>query len=106
MTVELPELQQEIIDASTLERLLDDLAACAEDLEVLPKRGRHRPCEPGGSEWTLAATREALLCGELHGVQFRYRHQGQAWCDTVLPAPGGWRLTRMALGASSPPGTP
>ena len=88
----LPDVQQAVLDAATLDALFSDLAQCAEVLSVVLKTSRGPVAEASVS---LAAGRAALEEGTARGVQIRYRHEGTEWCDTLLRTPAGVRLVRV-----------
>jgi hypothetical protein len=89
----LPELHQAVLDAATVERLLDDIRQCAEVVEVLAKHdARARAAE---APLTLDDARTLLLDGGARGVQLRYLYDGGLWWDTLLRVSGGYRLTRI-----------
>ena len=85
--IPLPTLHEGTLDPAQVRALSSDLSACAEHLEVLPKGGaRAYAAEVAPS---LDEAIDALLRGELYGLQLRYLHAGQEWCDTLLPSRGG-----------------
>lgn len=88
----LPPLQTALLDAVDVDRLLSDIAACGELIEVRVKGAPCERAEAGGS--ALARARMALDGGAL-GVQLRYRHDGREWWDTLVRASGGVRLVRV-----------
>lgn len=94
--MDLPDLQQSVLDAATLEQLFADLAACTEIIEIIPKQ----VAEGYVSEHSSLALDEAyamLLGGQVRGLQIRYRYHESQWWDTLLPAPGGdgFRIVRI-----------
>ena len=90
----LPSLQQAVLDAATLARLVSDIQGLTEVDEVLLKGGSSAMAST--QRRTLADAVDALQQGHVLGVQVRYRYQGQAWWDTLLRAPQGIRLVRIA----------
>lgn len=99
----LPELHDQRIDEATARSLARDVGLLGEQVEVRAKgeeRGRAR-----AAPWTPAQAVEALLRGELRGVQLLYRHQGVEWMDTLLRQPAGLRIVRMRApgGTDAPP---
>jgi hypothetical protein len=82
----------------TLDQLFADLAASA---EVLSVRGKADPRRYASADpLTLAAARDRLTTGDLTAVQLRYRYDGHEWADTLLRAPGGFRLVRCQIPAN------
>ena len=90
----LPSLQQAFLDAATLARLVSDIQGLTVVDEVLLKGGGASMAST--QRRTLAEAVDALQRGQVLGVQVRYRYQGQAWWDTLLRAPRGIRLVRIA----------
>jgi hypothetical protein len=88
------ELTEAVLDAATLDALFADLAAHADVLDVFVKGGPDRRAREGTADLTAA---RALLDGEARGVQIRYRWDGDEWRDTVMRAPGGFRVIRTWL---------
>lgn len=89
----LPALQQAALDGETFEALFRDLSQCVHLLAVLPKGTAHGHASERGI--SLEEAREGVLSGRLRGVQIRYLHEGQEWCDTLLNSPTGVRLVRI-----------
>lgn len=87
-----PELYDAMLTWERIDALLTDIDAVGELLEILLKDGptaHARPAEPD-----LLAARAALAAGSSM-VQIRYRHGGDEWWDTLVPAAGGARLLRV-----------
>lgn len=91
----LPELQDALLDEATLDRLVADLGLVATDLSVRLKAGAE--VLTGDQAVSLADGVEALRSGTVLGLQVRYRHANQRWCDTLLRTAGGVRLVRIQL---------
>lgn len=91
--LQLPALQQTVLDLATVEALFRDLAACTRVHTVRPKYapGAHAPAET----LTLEQARVRLFAGLLLGVQIRYAYEGHEWCDTLLRRPAGLTLVRI-----------
>jgi hypothetical protein len=99
----LPERFVSIIEAAEAERILADIARHAELLSVTVKAGEATHAAASGP--TLEAARAFLAAGTLHGMQLRYRFDGEAWTDTFLrQGTGAFRLVRMR--ADAPPLSP
>jgi hypothetical protein len=89
----LPQLQNAVLDAETLEQLARDLTSFAQVDEVLLKGGS--TAMTSGRSVSLAEALEALRQGRVLGVQVRYRYDGTSWWDTLLRTPQGIRLVRI-----------
>lgn len=92
--VALPTLQESLLDDATLDALFDDIARETQVLAVLVKGASEALAEGGGV--SLDAARTRLKAGAVAAVQVRYVHRGTAWTDTLLRAPGGYRVVRIA----------
>lgn len=93
----LPALQQTLLDPPTLAALFRDLAACTQVAAVLPKyAGQPAQTHTGSDTITLDAAQEGLANGTLRGAQIRYRYENQVWCDTLMVRPDGIRLVRIS----------
>lgn len=91
----LPDLQQAQFDATELENLLRDIAACAQITEIIAKYSATGHV-PEAAALTFDDGRRLLLEGGARAVQFRYRYQDTDWWDTVMALPGGqFRLVRI-----------
>ena len=89
----LPQLQESLLDAQTLEQLASDLRSLAQVEEVLLKGGAMAMTT--GKAVSLSQALEALQQGRVLGVQVRYRYGGSGWWDTLLRTPHGIRLVRI-----------
>lgn len=82
-----------ILDTEALDALFRDIGTLTQIDEIIVKHG------PGmvgdGAQPTLQQARAMLDAGEVRGVQIRYRHEGAAWFDTLMPTPRGVRLLRV-----------
>jgi len=92
-TPQLADLHEALLDAPTLDRLFDDIAAATELLEVTIKGGRLQ--RAGDAPVQLEAARALLASGAARGVQIRYRFEGAEWWDTLLTVSEGVRLVRI-----------
>ncbi len=81
-----------VIDATTLRRLFDDLAASAVILGLREKSGP--TAYTGGDEPTPESALSRLLTGRVRAVQVRYRYADHEWTDTILTVPNGFRVVR------------
>lgn len=90
----LPDLQDQILDPATLDRLFTDLETSARVIGVVYK-GEPEAADARPGERDLAAARRALDAGRVLGVQIRYVFAGREWWDTLLPVAGGVRLVRI-----------
>jgi len=91
----LPALRTADLDEEGLDTLLTDLAACAEDIELVVKSGPAARAECAAASLQLAIQR--FRAGELRGVQIRYRFEGRVWCDTLMRTATGMRLVRSQV---------
>jgi hypothetical protein len=98
-SIDLPDLQNEVIDEHILSQLFEDLAASAEVHEVRTKAAATQRAEKHNIG--LSEAHRLLQAGEIFGVQLLYTHDQIRWFDTLLQAPGGWRLIRMKAPPSS-----
>jgi hypothetical protein len=89
----LPDLNQELVDEQTIEALFRDIEACTRLLEVIIKGAPQAHAE--ASRPTLRQAHDLLLGGTVRGVQLRYVHEGAEWWDTILAMRGGYRLVRI-----------
>jgi MauM/NapG family ferredoxin protein len=92
--IELPDLHEAELDEPGLRALFRDLEAAAriDALKLKPAPGERAVSE----DVTSAEALELLLEGRVRGVQVRYFYADQAWCDTVLASPAGYRVVRIA----------
>jgi len=102
----LPALGVGVLSEAQLGALVDDLLGVTELLDVIEKAAPGALADPRSVDLCAAVAR--LQRAEVHAVQVRYRWQGEQWCDTLLPGPGGVRLVRarmaeMGLAPLTPP---
>ncbi len=89
----LPEVVRALLDRDAVARLLAEIAAGGEDVEVQVKQAAEGYTDPAHP--TLEDARALLDAGAVYAVQVRYRLAGTEWCDTLLSASGGARLVRI-----------
>lgn len=91
--MELPELDEGLLDEAGFRALCAEVERLTELDQVLVKGSpaRYTP----DTNWQLPAARDALIAGQARGIQLRYRYDGQAWFDTVLKTPDGYKVVRM-----------
>ena len=89
----LAELQDALIDESTLNQWFRDLEQCTEITEIIPKFAARTAVVE--SAISLSDARDQLVGKQLRGVQVRYRYLGAEWWDTVLAAGAHFRLVRI-----------
>ena len=82
-----------VLDEAGVRDLFRDLAALAQVDEIRLKHATDRRAQARAE--TLDAALPQLLNGAVRAVQIRYAYDGERWCDTLLPAPGGHRVVRM-----------
>jgi len=94
--LELPDLQQSVLDPGTLAQLFVDLETCTQIVEIIPKAAA-KGYVAEETQITLSSAQELLLTGKIRGLQIRYLYQGSQWWDTLLPAPNneGFRIVRI-----------
>lgn len=88
-----PELWQATLDGPSVRALAGDLLAAAEVHDVRVKgsaRGHALSQTPA-----LADAIDALLGGQVRGVQITYTWSGEGWVDTLLSGSEGFRICRM-----------
>jgi hypothetical protein len=76
-----------------LERLFEDIAACAEVIEVTPKFADHTYTAPGSL--TLDEGRVLVAEERVRALQIRYRYEEAEWWDTIMLVRGTVRLVRI-----------
>jgi hypothetical protein len=82
-------LQDAILDAPTLDRLLLDLEGLAQILEVRRKGGPQAHATSSSIREVAGALRQG------QAIQIRYRFDGAEWWDTLMPTPAGVRIVRI-----------
>ena len=90
----LPELRASALDLAEVERLLNDIEACAQITEIIPKQSAQGYAPETGS-LTLDDARQLLRARTVRGLQIRYRHDGADWWDTLMVAGENFRLVRV-----------
>lgn len=93
--LELPPLQDVVLDDDTVAQLFFDLGQAAElvGVSVKPLGGRRAAA---AEELSLAEAHRALRSRAVAAVQLRYRFADEEWWDTLMPAPAGIRLIRIS----------
>ena len=89
----LPDMQQAILDPSTLTQLFRDIELCGERIEVIPKYSAEGYIPAGLI--TMGEGCALLASGKLRGLQLRYHYDGYDWWDTLMKTPQGIRLVRI-----------
>jgi hypothetical protein len=92
--LELPPLHTTTLDAAQVEQLLDDIEACTELVEILPKYAAQGHV-PDAASVSLAEARTLLATRTVRGLQLRYRYDGADWWDTLIMAVEGYRVVRI-----------
>lgn len=86
-------MSEALLDEETLDALFRDIGTLTQIDEIIVKHG------PGmvgdAAPPTLDEARAMLDARTVRGVQIRYRHEGAAWYDTLMPTPQGVRLLRV-----------
>ena len=93
MTHELPYVHDGALTRDELLVVIADIEAGTEILSVNLKRQQraHSDEQP----MTLKDALDQLLEGAATGLQVRYRYAGREYWDTLLRAPGGFRIVRI-----------
>lgn len=87
----LPDLEDGLLDDGGLTALAADLTALSTDIEVRCK-GVGVYSQPATLDDAVTALRE----GAVAAVQVSYRYDGRRWIDTIMRAPSGYRVVRVA----------
>ena len=91
--IELPELQDEVVDDETVADLFRDLGALTRVIEIQEKGAPRGHAELLGLDLESAANRYAA--GEIRALQIVYVLDNETWCDTLLRQATGTRVLRM-----------
>ena len=91
---DLPPVHQAVLDEATLEQLFQDIEGCTRLLEIIVKGAATDYALE--SNPSLTEAREALLSGQVRGIQIRYLYDNKQWWDTLIRGTEGIRLTRIA----------
>ena len=102
MTLDVPPLTDVLLDDAQLAQLAFDLEHAAELIDVAIRPLGARRAAPSGRP-SLSAALHALAT-RTASVQLRYRHRGEEWWDTLLPANAGVRLVRIRAPSGTQPG--
>lgn len=89
-------LTQADLDEETLQALLRDWLESTQVLEVTIKGGATLRAQSANQ--SLPELVAKVQCGELRGVQVRYRWNGKGWLDTLLRSGPLVRIVRTDLG--------
>jgi hypothetical protein len=96
--IELPSVHMAVLNADEVRDLFRDLSLVARILEVRVKG--HPTAYGSTTPWTLVQARDALAARSVSGIQIRYAHQADVWCDTLMHSDEGVRLVRIKDPAS------
>ena len=89
--IDLADLQRAVLDESTLDTLLADIAALCVIEAIAFKSGAELYSD--NASRSIDEVKPALERGT--AVQLRYTFRGEGWCDTLLPGMTGTLLVRM-----------
>lgn len=89
----LPPMSEIVLDDEQLAALFDDLQRLVRIDRIVIKTGRGRADAAGPQ--CLDEAHAMLAQRTVRGVQIRYRYDGAAWCDTLMPVAQGIRLVRI-----------
>lgn len=90
----LPPMSEALLDDEQLASLFDDLRRLVRIEGIVIKAGRGRADDAAGPQ-RLDEAHAMLAERTVRGVQIRYRYDGAAWCDTLMPVAHGVRLVRI-----------
>lgn len=97
LPIRIPPMNDAVLTHEQVAALFRDLEALVTILEITVK-GRRGTMD--SAPQSLAKARQLLMSREAFGVQVRYRHEDQDWCDTLIPVDGGIRLVRIGTGSA------
>jgi hypothetical protein len=92
-TLELPELNQAVLDAPTVDALFEDIHRCAQLIEVIVKHSTRSYASEGS--FTAQQARQMLEDGSASSVQIRYFFEDAQWWDTLIRTGDGFRVVRI-----------
>jgi hypothetical protein len=93
--LQLPALADALLDAATVDALFFDIASVADVLSVQVKGSAEAHAAEGPC--SLESARDAFVARRVLGVQVRYLHDGEEWCDTILAVGDAARLVRLRV---------
>ncbi len=91
-TIQVPPMSDAVLTNEQVTALFRDLEALATIHEISVK-GRRSTTD--STPQSLGVAQQMLINREVFGIQLRYRHDGQDWCDTLMPVKDGIRLVRI-----------
>jgi len=92
-TLNLPELNDTIIDPGTVQQLFSDVSQYTQLIEIILKQG---PRDYATDQtYTLEQARALFESNGARCVQLRYVYEGSQWWDTLISTPQGTRLVRI-----------
>lgn len=98
--IELPTLQDTILDDATVDQLFADIADLTRVLDVIPKTAERGYV--GAGSVSMDEARTMLRHHSCRAIQLRYVHDGAQWWDTLMPQPNGTRIVRIRHDPSNP----
>ncbi len=90
--IELPDLQDGVLDPRQLTAYLNELIASDVPVHLVIKSTLQ---DRARKEETLATLGHRLQTGEVRSAQLRYPFEGAVWVDTVMAIAHGFRIVRM-----------
>ncbi len=90
----LPELHEGWLDPDSLGRLIVDIETCTEVVEVIVKGAPDHFASD--QEIALRQAFAMISTRTIQAMQVRYRWQGTLWLDTLMWAPEGLKVVRLA----------
>ena len=91
--IELPTLQDTLLDDVTVDQLFADIAELTRVLEVIPKTAERGYVGTGSI--SMDEARAMLRDRNCRAIQLRYVHDNAQWWDTLMPQPNGTRIVRI-----------
>lgn len=93
-SLQLPDLNDAVLDWLQVEALLRDIAACTRITDIIPRAAARQQVGDIPSI-SLDDARQRLHDRTVRGVQFRYHYDQADWWDTVMVTGTGYRLVRI-----------
>ena len=92
-TMELPDLNQAVVDEARLTQLFSDIETCTQVLAVVPRYASRQFIAP--TSVSLDEGKRMLVSRRVRAIQLRYLYDGSEWWDTLIPVATGTRIVRI-----------